>query len=184
MAISLTLFYGYPNAHNGCSSLVGFDCPRKPKIIRDCIKPVSRFSDRGPLPHFPGTMPCRSRPSHSLCVTAAMQLGVIDHIRSIGELVDAALMVAPIEPTGTAPDPARAVPGNGWKNLDPTTIECYRHLNLITDSLQRNSVVACLKSAPKTGTKEIGGGQGELDLQVEMILMELVWGFFRTAPLT
>ena len=60
MAITLTLFYGSPNAHNGAAALVEFDCPHKPKIKRDCIKPASRFSDRSPLPHFPGTMRRRS----------------------------------------------------------------------------------------------------------------------------
>ena len=38
MAISLTLFYGSPNAHNGAAASLG-SCPRKPKIKHDCIKP-------------------------------------------------------------------------------------------------------------------------------------------------
>jgi hypothetical protein len=63
MAISLTLFYGSTNAHNGAAASLGFDCPRKPKIKRDCIKPVSRCSDRSPptsLPwHHAGPIPRR-----------------------------------------------------------------------------------------------------------------------------
>jgi hypothetical protein len=39
--------------------------------------------------------------------TPAMALGITDHIWSIGELLDAALAVAPREPTETAPDRRR-----------------------------------------------------------------------------
>ncbi len=44
------------------------------------------------------------RVHETLRITPAMQLGVTDHIWSIGELVDAALVVAPKEPTEMAPD--------------------------------------------------------------------------------
>jgi hypothetical protein len=44
--------------------------------------------------------------------TPAMAIGIADHVWSIGELLDAALTVAPPEPTETAPDSAAAVPGN------------------------------------------------------------------------
>ncbi len=39
--------------------------------------------------------------------TPAMALGITNHIWSIGELLDAALAVAPREPTETAPDRRR-----------------------------------------------------------------------------
>jgi hypothetical protein len=47
------------------------------------------------------------RVHETLRITPAMQLDVTDHIWSIGELVDAALVVAPKEPLGTAPDRRR-----------------------------------------------------------------------------
>jgi IS1 family transposase len=47
------------------------------------------------------------RVHETLRVTPAMQLGVTDHIWSIGELVDAALAIAPTEPTDPAPDRRR-----------------------------------------------------------------------------
>ncbi len=39
--------------------------------------------------------------------TPAMAIGIADHVWSIGELLDAALAVAPHEPTETAPDRRR-----------------------------------------------------------------------------
>jgi hypothetical protein len=39
--------------------------------------------------------------------TPAMALGIAKHVSSIGELLDAALAVAPTEPTETAPDRRR-----------------------------------------------------------------------------
>jgi hypothetical protein len=36
-----------------------------------------------------------------------MALGIAKHVWSIGELIDAALAVAPRKPTETAPDPRR-----------------------------------------------------------------------------
>jgi len=47
------------------------------------------------------------RVHETLRVTPAMQLGVTDHIWSIGELIGEALVVAPTEPAGTAPDRRR-----------------------------------------------------------------------------
>jgi hypothetical protein len=49
------------------------------------------------------------RVHETLHVTPAMQLGVTDHIWSIGELVDAALEGSPKESTGTPPDQWRRV---------------------------------------------------------------------------
>jgi IS1 family transposase len=47
------------------------------------------------------------RVHETLRVTPAMQLGITDHIWSIGELVDAALAVGPTEPAGAAPERQR-----------------------------------------------------------------------------
>jgi hypothetical protein len=47
------------------------------------------------------------RVHETLRVTPAMQLGVTDHIWSVGELVDAALAVVPTEPTDMASDRRR-----------------------------------------------------------------------------
>ena len=49
--------------------------------------------------------PCRVH--ETLRTTPAVQIGIADHVWSIGELLDAALATQPIDPVVTAPDRRR-----------------------------------------------------------------------------
>jgi hypothetical protein len=85
------------------------------------------------------------RVHETLRVTPAMQLGVADHIWSIGELMDAAL-VSPKEPTETAPDRRgrfRVIKGAYRKSY-------FSSRRQATTSSVGASPLTCLRGSPKT----------------------------------
>ncbi len=63
MAISLILFCGSPNAHDGAAA--GLDCTRTPNNNRGCLEPVSWFSNRGPSDRRAGAVQGRYRTNNS-----------------------------------------------------------------------------------------------------------------------